>query len=241
MVGLVPTMHLSARFGPVWSCAQAEDDRLVLDLSFNQESPSRPRASRGRPPGRPAPATKGAAAAPGAAPSSPCSRSIVDLRVVAHDVVEGGEAAVVHVRRGHGDVAQRRHAELAPVAVLRLHVPRRRAVALRRIVVVAAEQVERAGPQRRDAAVAALVDAARLGEVGHADVVELAVGEVRRRSGRPCTGPCRRRSCRPALRRRRDSAPWPAGRRARARRGNRRTACARSRWSPGTPPAPWRR
>ena len=108
------------------------------------------------------------------------------------------------------DVAQRRHAELAPVAVLGLDVPgRRRRWPARGIVVVGAEQVERARPQRGDAAVAALVDAALLGEVGHADVVELAVGEVGAEVAGACSWPLPTKILQAALRRDADSGPWP--------------------------------
>src|SRR5258705_13286174 len=48
----------------------------------------------------------------------------IQLRVEHHDLLESRDAAVVHVRRGASRFAQRRHAELAEVAVLRVDMAR---------------------------------------------------------------------------------------------------------------------
>jgi hypothetical protein len=72
----------------------------------------------------------------------------IDFRVVAHDIAQRGEAAVVHVGRGVSEVAQAGHLEFAEVAMLGPQVARCRGVFPGRIVVVAAEQVVGVGQQR---------------------------------------------------------------------------------------------
>ena len=144
----------------------------------------------------------------------------------------------MHVGAGRGNVAQGGHAELAPVAMQWLYVARPRRRGLLGIVVVAPEQIERACTQSGDAAVPAGVHPARLGEEGHADIVELAVGEVRpvMAGGAPSLAD---EDLQPSLRGRRIARRSTPCRRVPARRGKHRRRSARWRWSPGTPPAPW--
>ena len=84
----------------------------------------------------------------------------------------------MHVRRGARDVAQRRHLELAEVAVLARDVARAGRGAAGRIVVERAEQVVAACLEPADAFEPAGVHAPRSREERDADVVELAVGEA---------------------------------------------------------------
>ena len=165
---------------------------------------------------------------------------LVEVRVVAHDVAQRGEAAVVHVRRGARHVAQRRHLELAEVAVLERDVPRAGRGAPRRVVVVRCRagcrgspelaDARRSGPDRR-------VPARRRTECRRRGTRRWTAAD---RRGTSCSCRCRRRS-RGRAARGSDSAPSPPCRRARARRGSRRTACAGDRASPGTRRAPWPR
>jgi hypothetical protein len=103
----------------------------------------------------------------------------VELGVMTDDGGERAEAPVVHVRRGARDVAQRRHAELAEVAVLERHVANRGRRSRRRIVVERTEEVVTARLHAADALVPSRVDAPRGDEERDAGVVELAVGECR--------------------------------------------------------------
>ena len=103
----------------------------------------------------------------------------IDLRVVAHHLRQRGQLAVVHIGRGVGHAAQRRHLELAEVAVLQVDVARlQRGLPVARVA-PAAEQVVGAGAQLGDAAVATGVDNAGAHKEGQADVGKFAVAEVR--------------------------------------------------------------
>src|ERR1043166_3954202 len=103
----------------------------------------------------------------------------IELGVIAHHVTQSGELAVVHVRCGQCSVPQRRHAELAEVALLLRHMGRALSSAARGIVVVRPQQIEPAVLELPDALVAAGIDPAGRGKKRDADVVEFAVGEVR--------------------------------------------------------------
>jgi hypothetical protein len=101
----------------------------------------------------------------------------VEFRVVPHDIAQRGQAAVVHVGCGQRQIAQRRHLELAEVAMFGPQVSGSGGVAPCCVVVFGAEQVVRTRQKVLDAALAAGVDAPRLDEEGHADVTEFAIGE----------------------------------------------------------------
>ncbi len=103
----------------------------------------------------------------------------VEFRVVPHHVAQRSQAAVVHVGRGQGQVAQRRHLEFTEVAMLGPQMFRCRGIVPRSIVVMGAKLVPGARQQALDAALAARVDAVRLDEEGDADVAEFAVGKQR--------------------------------------------------------------
>ena len=106
---------------------------------------------------------------------------LVEIGVVQDGVAQARHAAVVHVRGGHRDVAQARRAELAPVARFEHQVPQRQRVRAGTVVVVPRQQVEAVDRDLLDAVEAPAVGAPRRDEVAHADVVELAVAEVRAR------------------------------------------------------------
>src|SRR5205823_13795007 len=72
-----------------------------------------------------------------------------------------------------------RRAELAPIAMLELHVPGRLRRGARLVVVVSAQKVERARTNCANAFVAAGIDDPGPDEKRDAVVVELAIGEVR--------------------------------------------------------------
>ena len=101
-----------------------------------------------------------------------------DFGIVVHDLFKRRLAAVMHIRRGSGGVAQAWHAEFAPVLRGQPDVAGEARRGAELVVIERAEQVETVFAQKLDTAVAALVDPARLREMGQADIVKFAIGEI---------------------------------------------------------------
>ena len=138
----------------------------------------------------------------------------VELGVMADHVAQGGEAAIVHVGRIEHGVAQRRHLELAEIALLGFDMAGAGGGAARRVVAPARQQVVRAGVDLLDATMAAGIDTARLNEIRNTGVGELIVGEI----GTEMTGVAGAFA---------NIAPPPAGRPAPAHPETGQTGCAR--------------
>lgn len=103
----------------------------------------------------------------------------VQFRVVPDDVPQRVEAAVVHVWRRHGDIAQGRCPELSPVARREHDVTDRCGVGARGVVVELRQKVVWAGLHRLDALEAPAVGPAASDEMTNAGGMELAVAEIR--------------------------------------------------------------